>query len=662
MSIFTELNKIKERNIEENFLHANEIVSLNFLMNNSIKYEEPTDTAFYKISFKDADKKYCFHRIAREAHYDLMCAGCNYETGMRDGAEFKPYILTFYNKRNGVEGGHYIELIDRANKVKTPDVELVFTLTKTDEELILDDYGVYYDGQIIPLHKVNIICQFYNMRHEATLSSKVFYDDNKITFSKIVMSRIATNNGLITKQINKRVVMNIETGRTYKLNDYDLLAKKKVNLKHSPFICVSSWLLRQTSFGCDVDIETEDLYKIGKAIQEQAGKDAIPFEKYEKDSRIQNHHNRLRLLVAYNTNPYVSFAVLDNMYMIKDDAKFEINNPNKCFNKKFKAKVLRNKNMVNEMVSFLTSEGYNKKFINLKLLGFNLNSFKYDKNNYDKLLNMSSIQDKNNKWKLVEAYFKNNYSMYSIENFFDTRIYKDLVKEHKENNVVNAVIKIQDAYELGSMARSYDYIKEVMPGYALPKRLRLKDINDTIKKDYQKLKDNAYEYHYDKNVQDKLNKEINGFKFTLATTSEELVDVGTKMSICVGGYTSNVARKECMIVYVTKDNKYVGCIEIRPDGSINQAKAFQNNYFEGELLKAFDEYTEMLQLDTHKCYDIKYEHKKIRKTEIDFKLNDLKVIVKIPTVINNSIEYNTMSYEEYRERNRSRFAPWNADF
>lgn len=658
MSVFTELNKIKERDIEENNLYTDEILSLDFLMNNSIKYEEPSDTAFYKVSFRDAEKKYCFDRLVREAHYDLMCAGNNYETGMKNGAEFKPYILVFYNKRNGVENGHCIEFVDRANKIKTSDVELVFTVT--GEELVLDDYGVYYDGQIIPLHQVNIICQFYNMRHEATLSSKVFYDDNKITFSRIVMSRIATNNGLITKQINKRVVMNIETGKTYKLNDYDLLAKKKINVKRSPFMCVSSWLLRQASFGCDVDIDTEDLHKIGKVIQEQAGEDAIPFEKYEKDSNIQNSHNRLRLLVAYNTNPYVSFAVLENMYMIKDDAKFEINNTSRCFNKKFKAKVLRNKNMVNEIVSFLTSEGYNKKFINLKLLGFNLNSFKYDKNNYDKLLNIPTIQDKNNKWKLVEAYFRNNYSMYTIEGFFGTKIYKDLVEEHKESNVVNAVVKIQDGYELGSMARSYDYIKELMPGYTLPKRLRLKDIHDTLEKDYKKLKENAFEYHYDKKVQDKLNKEIDGFKFTLATTSEELVSVGTKMSICVGGYTSNVARKDCMIVYVTKDNKYVGCIEIKPNGEINQAKAFQNNYFEGELLKAFDEYTEMLQLDTHNCYDLKHGHKKARKTEIDFKLEDLEVIVKIPKVVGNSIEYNIMNYEEYRKQGRR--TSWNANF
>jgi hypothetical protein len=135
-------------------------------MNNSIKYEEPSDSAFYKVSFEEAERKYCFNRLTIEAHYDLMCAGQNYESGMKNGAEFKPYILIFYNKRNGAENGHCVEFIDRANKIKTSDVELVFTVT--GEELVLDDYGVYYDGQIIPLHQVNIICQFFNMRHEAT--------------------------------------------------------------------------------------------------------------------------------------------------------------------------------------------------------------------------------------------------------------------------------------------------------------------------------------------------------------------------------------------------------------------------------------------------------------------------------------------------------------
>ena len=53
---------------------------------------------------------------------------------------------------------------------------------------------------------------------------------------------------------------------------------------------------------------------------------------------------------------------------------------------------------------------------------------------------------------------------------------------------------------------------------------------------------------------------------------------------------------------------------------------------------------------------------KIRKTNIDFKLDELEVVVKVPTIVNNSIEYNSMTYEEYRNRNNSRCMPWNADF
>lgn len=659
MSIFTRLNEMLQRDVKDQHLNSRERESLGFLIEKHFKYEEPSDMAFYKIPFEKT-QDYNFDCFVRMSHYELICNGHTYETGMKNGADFKPYILVFYNKRNGVEGGNYIELIDRKNKTKSTDIEIVFTLSGDD--LLMNDYGVYYNGQVIPLHQVNIICQYYNMRHQATLSNKVFYDDNKITFSSIVMSRIATNNGLITKQINKRIVMNIETGKTYKLNDFDLIAKKKCNLKFSPFMCLSAWLLRQTPYGCEVDIDGKDFYKIGETIQEKAGEDAIPFAKYEKDANIRNVHNRLRLLVAYNTNPYVSYSILENMYMVKDDAKLEKNNHNKCFNKKFNCKVLRNKNVVNEMMSFLTSEGYNKKFINLKLSGFNSCSFAYDKDNYDRILNMSTIQDKNNKWKIVEAYFKNNYSLHSLEGFFGTKIFKDLVAEHKENNVINAVVKIQDSYELSSMARSYDYIKDLMPNYTLPKRLRLKEIYDTLDKDYKKLKNNAFEYHYNQELQNQLNKEIDGFKFTLATTSEELVEVGSKMNICVGGYTSNVARKECMIVYVTKEDKYVGCIEITPEGEINQAKAVHNNYFEDELLAAFNEYAEMLKLDTHSCYDLRSDNKKVRKTDIDFKLNELEVVVKVPTVVDNSIEYKSMTYEEYRNRNGSRYAPWNADF
>ncbi len=634
--------------------------TLDYLEKNYIQYNEIENKLYYKMPFNEI-KNYDFDEVCGFSHYDSFCAGRFYETGMATTDGLKPYILAFYNNRHGMEINHgdkYIEFTDRPNKTKTTEIELVFSLTYSDRDhLMLEDCGVYYNGQIIPENQVNIICQFYDMRHTRVMSENIFYDEDKITLSSIVMSRIATRNGLITKQINKRIVMNIKTGRTYRLNDFDLTTKKKTNMKHVPFISLSAWNMRYSDMS-NVKITEEDMYKIGEAI-EKSVEGAIPFKKYAKDLIYKNSNSKLRVLVAYNTNPFVSFNILNNMYIIKEDAKLTLNDCNKFFNKKLNCKILRNKDVEKDIVKFLTSEGLSKKFVNFKINGATENSFVQDKRSFDRLLNIPTLQDKNNKWKLVEAYFKHDYSYHSLEGFFNTNICKELIAAHKENNVVNAVIKIKDTYELGSMSRAYDYIKEAMPNYELPKRLRLKEIFEIVNSDYKKLRNKAFEYCYDETIGKLLNQEIDGYKFTLATNSEELIDVGSKMGICVGSYTENVANKDCMIVYVTEDDKYVGCIEVKPDGRITQVKAQHNKMFEGDLLTAFSKYADMTKLCTGDCYDLTFDYK-VRKAPVDFNLDkNFKCVVKIPSVRNGKeIVYDIMDYAEFKNKGRA----WNAQF
>ena len=625
--------------------------AIDYLENNYMQYNEVENKAYYKISFNDI-KKYDFYDVCGYAHYDSFCAGKYYETNMATTEGLKPYILAFYNNRHGIEikdDEVYVEFVDRINKTKTTEVELVFSLTYNDRDhLLLEDCGVYYNGQIIPDIQMNIICQFYDMRHNKVVSENIFYDEDKITFSTIVINRIATKNGLITKHINKRIVMNLKTGRTYKLNDFDLVTKKKTNMKHSPFMSLSSWNMRYNDF-LKVNLSVEDFYKIGETI-EKSVEGAIPFKEYAKNC-FKNNNETYRMLIAYNTNPFVPFNVLNNMYLIKQDGKLALNNYDRTFSKKFNCKITRNANIEQEMVKFLTSEGLSKKFINLKINGVTENSFSHDKRCYDQLLNMTSLKDKNNKWKLVEAYFKHDCSLNTLESFFNTKIYNALSKMHKENDIVNAVVKIKDSYELGSMARSYDYIKEVMPAYELPKRLRLKEISDAINLDYKKLRNKSFDYNYDESIKELLNKEIDNYKFTLAINSDELVEIGSRMNICVGSYTENVARRDCMIVYMTENDKYVGCIEIKPDGQITQVKAQHNNVFTGEMLTAFKKYVDTVGLSTSDCYDLSNEDK-VRRVPVQFDLKtQLKSVIKIPKVINGKeITFDTEDYDAFRAK------------
>ena len=158
---------------------------------------------------------------------------------------------------------------------------------------------------------------------------------------------------------------------------------------------------------------------------------------------------------------------------------------------------------------------------------------------------------------------------------------------------------------LNDLAQSFQRLIREIPEYQIPtKRLRLMEIHDIVCGDARKLNDNAYEYEYSQNLQDRFNRTVDGYDFSLATDSLQLVEVGTEMGICVGSYGKRVADKQCIIVTMRKDDKYVGCIEINSDGSTNQVKAIRNNSLEGMELQAFRMYTKLAKLNTRMCCDL----------------------------------------------------------
>ena len=60
-----------------------------------------------------------------------------------------------------------------------------------------------------------------------------------------------------------------------------------------------------------------------------------------------------------------------------------------------------------------------------------------------------------------------------------------------------------------------------------------------------------------------LEDEIDGYSFRLPQTSYQLCEIGTSLHNCVASYADRVQKKECTIVYVTKNGEYKICIEVR---------------------------------------------------------------------------------------------------
>ena len=82
------------------------------------------------------------------------------------------------------------------------------------------------------------------------------------------------------------------------------------------------------------------------------------------------------------------------------------------------------------------------------------------------------------------------------------------------------------------------------------------------------------------------------YKFCLPENTNRLVDIGSKMNICVGHlYRDKAADKECTIVYAIKDNQYELCIEVSKQKDnrfqLIQRSAFNNSKPAGANLTAF---------------------------------------------------------------------------
>lgn len=81
------------------------------------------------------------------------------------------------------------------------------------------------------------------------------------------------------------------------------------------------------------------------------------------------------------------------------------------------------------------------------------------------------------------------------------------------------------------------------------------------------------------------------YYFKLAEDSNRLREIGDVLKICVGsaGYDERVLRGKCLIAYVETDmQKYLGCIEIRQEQIVHQARTYCNQSFSGELEQVFE--------------------------------------------------------------------------
>ena len=623
----------------------NKLKSINFLLNN-YDYINECHEPVYELTGKEF-----FEYIDTTPLMSWSMFHNLYSTSIRDeNGEIKEHIL--FGTWHKEEKYYTYNLICNHGEEKEiiHDAKVV---VKINTDTTIDDVGVICEkcNKIIPLDKINIVREPVR----TDISRKLFYNENKIAISRIQMSRIkAKHETVITKCIDKKFTFNLETGRTYRLYEFDTNAKKAVNKKQSPFCAIS---LKEPFNYKDLIITVNEMFEIGYKIEKCVNDpDIIPFDEYV-DTYIKELTNAKKhrpisediyenndkclflrkieianLLIAYNTNPFVHFKVLNSMYnLIKSTNKFKV-------------KIIRNKNVENDMKSFLVNKlNCPKMFTKYVTRSYSQENVKEQIKIFNIILDCR-IQDINNKYKIVKAITNSNeqwfYTAKTMLNFINSDYYLELIKTHKEKDVVNAMLKfISRNHILTDSFLLFNRIKKKMPNYELPlKRLRLDTLHDLLNKDNNKLNNLRYKFEYAKDTKERFNEVVDKYNFILAETSDELTEVGSKMHICVGSYSPYVARKECIIVYVKEDNEYVGCIEINPSLThVEQVKHIRNKYFEGDLLEAFNKYADKVKLNTYECYDLCNIDDRIKRTNDDIDLSEMKIYQAKPEIVNDQI-------------------------
>ena len=85
-----------------------------------------------------------------------------------------------------------------------------------------------------------------------------------------------------------------------------------------------------------------------------------------------------------------------------------------------------------------------------------------------------------------------------------------------------------------------------------------------------------------------------GYKFCLPENTDRLVDIGSKMNICVGHlYRDKAVHKECTIVYAQEDGEYELCIEVNKHNNrfrLVQKSAFNNSVPKGQNMTIFKQW------------------------------------------------------------------------
>jgi hypothetical protein len=139
--------------------------------------------------------------------------------------------------------------------------------------------------------------------------------------------------------------------------------------------------------------------------------------------------------------------------------------------------------------------------------------------------------------------------------------------------------------------------------YVVPFDGDIRKLHDTLSSDYEKLQivNRIIPYTEDEKT---LEKEISeNLCFSLVPDTHYLVEVGSRMNICVGSYGDYAYSKQCDIIVLKENEQPVVCIEIRGKKLV-QAKTKHNGRPNKKLKNEIITWCKENKIKYDNCYDI----------------------------------------------------------
>ena len=522
----------------------------------NIEFGENDEVIYYDLlkdnDYKDSFVYHLFHlrNCLDDPYYflsrssNVLCEQQRYGLIKPDGKLRK--VLMLYSLRGNGHAIHHLkgkcncseeyqdfniktklELKDRIKPLFSThtDIESDKYISYTAQKYVCNNCGKEYDE--------SEICRVQDREVISGLQdSAVFYDDNKIVISTFEHSYKHVKERLIYENLNYRIIYNIETGRQYMQPMFNKYSGKKTG-KFRAFNCNTNLFSMPEA---NIKISRKKFFEIGNKIYEYINdKDAIPFEKYYNNAvekETTNFHGDygadydfVKVLAAYNSNPYVDYNLYRKMLKIKSNVREDRRIINNTFTdvrtiKPYTIKTIRNKNIIEDhdkyVESLNISEEYKKIFEDIRKTKFNIFAdldHKYVYNSLVKLFAFSNTYRRIKDIDKVNEYIEliPELDMEAVAKIFTNEMFSGMTDRMFNLYVKQFLKEVSIAQIEGSDFRSVAYkISKANSVFAeiriFDKKYKIKKVHDfdtlikILQETLKKYQESTYKFHYNEEL------------------------------------------------------------------------------------------------------------------------------------------------------------------